>query len=90
MSNINTERSKSIISPFITGYHFLYYMFDKLLYLMLFCTFGASTITRKAVIYIYKTISETINSTPNAIHSLCLLQDWWVNFGYDQYRVCAS
>ena len=42
-------------------------MFNKLFYLMLFCTFAASTITRKAFIYICNTISETITCTPNAI-----------------------
>ena len=42
--NLNTERSKPITSPFIAGYHFFHYMFSKLIYLILFCTFEASTI----------------------------------------------
>ena len=63
---------KPIISPFITGYYLLHYMFNKLICLMLFCTFEASTITRKTIIYIYKTIFETITSSPNVISD-------WIN-----------
>ena len=65
-------RLKPIISPFITGYHILQYMFTKLIHLMLFCTFEASTIARKAIIHILNTITKIITSTPNAISN-------WIN-----------
>ena len=63
----HTGRSKPIILPFSTGYHFLHYMFNKLIYLMLFCTFEASTITSKTIIYVFEILSKTITSTPSAI-----------------------
>ena len=51
--------SKPIISSFITEYHFFHYLLSKLIYLILFCTFRASTITRKAIIlYILKWCSR--------------------------------
>ena len=67
-----------IISPFITGYHIFQHMFNKFIHNMLFCTFGASTITRKAIIHIYNTISKTIISTPNAIFN-------WINKPHIRY-----
>ena len=66
------EGSKPIISPFITGYHSLHYMFSKLIYLMFFCTFEASTITRKTIIYKLKTMFKTNTSIPKAISN-------WIN-----------
>ena len=63
---------KPIISPFITGYHILQYMFNKFIHLMLFCTFETSAITRKAIIHMYNTITKTIISTPNVISN-------WIN-----------
>ena len=62
------EGLKLIISPFITRYHFLHQMFSKFIYLMLFCTFEARTITRKAIIYILKQIFKTTTSTPKVIN----------------------
>ena len=76
--NLNTGRLKPIISPFITGYYFLHYMFNKLMYLMLFCTLEANSITRKAIIYIFKMIFETITSTPNVISN-------WINKQHLRY-----
>ena len=67
-----TERSNSIISSFITGYHLLQYMLNKLIYLMLFCTLEASTITRKVIIHILKTMFKTITSPPNVTFN-------WIN-----------
>ena len=72
LSNLNTGRSKPIISPFVTGYHILQHMFNKFIHLMLFCTFWVSTIAKKAIIHIYNTISKTITATPNAISN-------WIN-----------
>ena len=66
-SPIVLKDSKPIISPFITGYHFLHYMFNKLIYLILFCILEASTITRKSIIYILKIMVKMITSTPNVI-----------------------
>ena len=39
---------------------------------MLFCTFEASTIERKAIIHIYNTLTKTMTSTPNVISN-------WIN-----------
>ena len=78
MSNLDTGRLKTIIPPFITEYHFLQYMFNKFLYLILFCTLEASSITRNTIIYIHKTISKKITSTPNIISS-------WINKPYLHY-----
>ena len=39
MSNLNTGCLKPIISPFITGYHFLHYMFNKLMCSFILCYF---------------------------------------------------
>ena len=47
-------------------------MFNKLIHLLLFCTFETSTIARKTIIHIYSTITKTITSTPNAISN-------WIN-----------
>ena len=66
------RRLKPIISLFITRYHILQHMFNKFIHLMLFCTFGAITIAKKAIIHIYNTIFKTITSTPNAISN-------WIN-----------
>ena len=63
----HTGRLKPIFSPFSTGFHFLQYMFNKLVYLILFCIFEASTITSKTIVYVFETLSETTISTPNAI-----------------------
>ena len=60
---INMGRSKPIISPFVIGYSILQYMFKELIHLLLFCTFEASTIARKAIIHISNTITKTITST---------------------------
>ena len=65
-------RLKLIIPPFVTEYHFFPYLFNKLLHLILFCTFEASNIAKKSIIYIHKTIYETITSTPNIISN-------WIN-----------
>ena len=47
-------------------------MFNKLIYLMLFCTLEASNIIRKANIYILKTMFKKITSTPNTVSN-------WIN-----------
>ena len=63
---------KPIISPFITGYHFIHYKFNKIIYLVLFCTLVASTITRKAIIYKLKILFKLITSAPNTVSN-------WIN-----------
>ena len=66
---------------------------------MLFCTFGASTVARKAIIHIYNTISKTIASTPNAISKwINKPRIWYINkqrktsHGAEKYsnNLCAS
>ena len=49
-----TGRLKSIISAFNRGYQFLYSMFYKIIYIILFCTFKASIITSKTIVYVLK------------------------------------
>ena len=47
MSSLNVGRLKPIISPFITGYYFLQYMFNKQIYFLLFCTCKFISIVKK-------------------------------------------
>ena len=52
-------------------------MFNKFIYLILFCTFGAHTIVKKVIFNICNTISNTITSTPNAISNWINKQHIW-------------
>ena len=45
---------------------------------MLFCTFKATTITSKTIIYVFETLSEVVSSTPIAICN-------WINKPHIQY-----
>ena len=53
----HTGSLKLNISPPNTGYQFLHSMFYKIIYFMLFCTFKASAITSKTIVYVFKTLS---------------------------------
>ena len=74
----HTGRLKPSISPFNTRYQFLYYMFYKIIYLILFCAFEVSAITSKSIIYIFETLSKVITSTPNVISN-------WLNKPHMRY-----
>ena len=73
-----TGRLKSSISAFITGYQLLHSMFYKIIYIMLFCTFKASVITSKILVYVFETFSEVVISTSNALSN-------WINKPRIQY-----
>ena len=51
----------------ITGYQFIHSIFCKIVYFMLFCTFKATVITNKTIIYVFETLSKVVKSTPIAI-----------------------
>ena len=53
-------------------------MFYKIIFLMLFCTFEASAITSKTIVYVFEILSKAITSTLNAISN-------WINKPRMQY-----
>ena len=60
----HSGRLKSSISAFNIGYQFLHSVFCKIIYFVLVCTFKASAITSKTIVFVFETLSEVVTSTP--------------------------
>ena len=74
----HTGRLKSNSSASNTGYQFLHFMFYKIIYFILLCTFKASAITSKTIVYIFETLFKVVTSTPITICN-------WINKPHIRY-----